>query len=883
MQDKGKYVTYKNICAMQAYAGKSQEELRYEDYMKAAGGAPPAAGAATPANPFASAAAPAPAAANPFATAAAPAAANPFATAAAPANPFASAAAPAPAAANPFAAPAPAPAANPFAASAAAPANPFAAAPAPAAANPFAAAPAPAAANPFAAAPAPAAANPFAAAPAPAAANPFAAAPAPAAANPFASAAAPAAANPFASAAAPAAANPFATATAATTASANPFATTTTTTAANPFATAATTAAANPFAAATTTATAANPFAAATTTANPFASVTAAPAAPTTTANPFATAAAAPNPFATAAAPAAGVGFVVGGATTATGVFGGVGATAFLANGGANPNQLGAVNTNLGMLPPQMTDPFGSMQLGQEVGAVVRSVPVGLREAEAYVDESQSVGVGLLGDAGLRRSRVTMSSSGASASLPPRRRGYAPRSIVRVAPRRVQVYGRPGYGRNRLESQSPYDADGRMSMRALQDAQHSDLSSLGPADAQDVGSGGGASNPYATSDEPLLLENGRPGNDAGSDTVGTPRKGARQGGGNGSGSGGGPDGGGSGGLDVGTPGGMGGFLARRSFNAPVAGGADDEEYLNSPAPVRVRNGVRVAVRLRDEQLQWVQLPAGATVKDLKSQVLRERAADTSMGGMQDSGVDLGVDDESYVLSVRGRLQLDSSALSEVQIGDLTEVQMLERDNASRMHSPPPSVDRSHARFQDDHDDGRHSQPSPRRGRAPVLTREGYRTEPPISELRQRSSAELQAVRGFTVEREGIGSIEWLGTSDVEGLDLDSIVTIDAGSSAVYEGIERPPKPGTKLNAAAMVRMYNVAPEDGEDNEEFEAMLREYTSEIPFATFVSWEPDTRVWTMHMSHFAAPASDSDVNDDGDDSDGMHHRSTLDMSIS
>ena len=39
---------------------------------------------------------------------------------------------------------------------------------------------------------------------------------------------------------------------------------------------------------------------------------------------------------------------------------------------------------------------------------------------------------------------------------------------------------------------------------------------------------------------------------------------------------------------------------------------------------------------------------------------------------------------------------------------------------------------------------------------------------------------------FTIGRRGYGKIQWLGETDIRGLDLDSIVTIDQKEVNVYD-------------------------------------------------------------------------------------------------
>ena len=56
----------------------------------------------------------------------------------------------------------------------------------------------------------------------------------------------------------------------------------------------------------------------------------------------------------------------------------------------------------------------------------------------------------------------------------------------------------------------------------------------------------------------------------------------------------------------------------------------------------------------------------------------------------------------------------------------------------------------------------------------VLTRGGYYTEPPLSELETRMEEGRCEVENFTVGRRGFGNVCFLGVTDVAGLDLDSL-------------------------------------------------------------------------------------------------------------
>jgi hypothetical protein len=55
---------------------------------------------------------------------------------------------------------------------------------------------------------------------------------------------------------------------------------------------------------------------------------------------------------------------------------------------------------------------------------------------------------------------------------------------------------------------------------------------------------------------------------------------------------------------------------------------------------------------------------------------------------------------------------------------------------------------------------------------------GYRTIPPCDDLMGMEPRALADVRDFTVVRDNYGSIQWLGSTDIRGLSLDELVSID---------------------------------------------------------------------------------------------------------
>ena len=94
---------------------------------------------------------------------------------------------------------------------------------------------------------------------------------------------------------------------------------------------------------------------------------------------------------------------------------------------------------------------------------------------------------------------------------------------------------------------------------------------------------------------------------------------------------------------------------------------------------------------------------------------------------------------------------------------------------------------------------------------PVLNKDGYYTVPSIEELRRRPLLEQQAVENLRVGRVGFGEIRWPGKTDVTGVNIGNVVSIEHGEVSVYADSCHVPKPpvGTKLNRPAVVKLDRI--------------------------------------------------------------------------
>ena len=149
--------------------------------------------------------------------------------------------------------------------------------------------------------------------------------------------------------------------------------------------------------------------------------------------------------------------------------------------------------------------------------------------------------------------------------------------------------------------------------------------------------------------------------------------------------------------------------------------------------------------------------------------------------------------------------------------------------------------------------------------APRLTKAGYTCTPPIDVLSTMSAEDLAAVPNFAVERPGVGKIEWEGAVDIRGIDLDSVVVIEAKSASVYtkeEEENRKPAVGTKLNRSAIITLEGVyAPEATQDSQEkFSKKVERQTKKMG-SQLIYYDARTGVWKLRVQHFSRYALDDD----------------------
>ena len=149
--------------------------------------------------------------------------------------------------------------------------------------------------------------------------------------------------------------------------------------------------------------------------------------------------------------------------------------------------------------------------------------------------------------------------------------------------------------------------------------------------------------------------------------------------------------------------------------------------------------------------------------------------------------------------------------------------------------------------------------------APKLTKPGYQCTPTIEVLGAMAPEDLAAVPNFSVERPGVGKIEWEGAVDVRGADFDSVIIIEPKSASVYmkeEELDQKPPVGTKLNRSAILTLEGVLPPtDGDAAEEkFARKVEKQTSRMG-AELISYDSSLGEWKLRVKHFSRYALSDD----------------------
>ncbi|RHY28703.1 hypothetical protein DYB32_009455 [Aphanomyces invadans] len=145
--------------------------------------------------------------------------------------------------------------------------------------------------------------------------------------------------------------------------------------------------------------------------------------------------------------------------------------------------------------------------------------------------------------------------------------------------------------------------------------------------------------------------------------------------------------------------------------------------------------------------------------------------------------------------------------------------------------------------------------------APVLTKEGYYTLPDYASLCTMSTAELKAVDHFVVGCKGMGCVQWYGSTDVTGLNLDELVLFAPKEVIVYPNEDVKHPLGEGLNKPALVELLHIyPPSDPTRRAQYVNRVKTRTDHMD-ATFVDYQPEAGVWKFKVEHFSRYGFDDD----------------------
>ncbi|KAJ0395254.1 hypothetical protein P43SY_005665 [Pythium insidiosum] len=154
---------------------------------------------------------------------------------------------------------------------------------------------------------------------------------------------------------------------------------------------------------------------------------------------------------------------------------------------------------------------------------------------------------------------------------------------------------------------------------------------------------------------------------------------------------------------------------------------------------------------------------------------------------------------------------------------------------------------------------------------PSLKNEDYFTVPSYDRLKRMTEQELAQVEGFKVGCKGLGTVEWLGKTDVRNLDLDDLIQFEKKEVIVYKDDENKHPHGTGLNRPAIVELLGVfPPRKTQDPEQYRERVQQRTVDIG-ATFIDYSPSKGIWRFRVEHFSRYGFDDEDDDDDDEVEG------------
>lgn len=141
---------------------------------------------------------------------------------------------------------------------------------------------------------------------------------------------------------------------------------------------------------------------------------------------------------------------------------------------------------------------------------------------------------------------------------------------------------------------------------------------------------------------------------------------------------------------------------------------------------------------------------------------------------------------------------------------------------------------------------------------PIATKPGYRLNPSLIEMARMTEYELMNVRDLFIENEH-GKIQWVGRTNVIGINFDELVRISTFAAEVYpaevEAKGLKPEVGLGLNKPAIISLYKVyqGERDRRSPTDFEESLKRRAECLDDCTFLGYDRKAGILTFRVEHF------------------------------
>lgn len=139
----------------------------------------------------------------------------------------------------------------------------------------------------------------------------------------------------------------------------------------------------------------------------------------------------------------------------------------------------------------------------------------------------------------------------------------------------------------------------------------------------------------------------------------------------------------------------------------------------------------------------------------------------------------------------------------------------------------------------------------------------------MDDLLKKGLENLKEVEELKIWNEH-GSVEFIGKTDVTGVDFADIITISKGNVEVYDDERHKltkPAVGQKLNNPAIIILQGIKMKRGQTVADKEQRLRENLKKVDEggAEHISYDSEKSIWQFKVAHFTRWGDDDESEDE------------------